>query len=35
MTDKEDCARMTMGFEPLCSLPSLLDLLALLRSTGL
>ncbi len=35
MTDEEDCARMTIGFEPLCSLTSLLDLLALLRSTGL
>ena len=35
MTDEEGCARMTISFEPLCSLTSLLDLLALLRSTGL
>jgi hypothetical protein len=35
MTDEEDCARMTIGFDPCCSLKALLELRSLLRSTEL
>jgi hypothetical protein len=35
MTDEEGCARMTIGFDPCCSLKALLELRSLLRSTEL
>jgi hypothetical protein len=35
MTDEQLCKRLTMGLMPYCSSASLLELLALLRSTGL
>jgi hypothetical protein len=35
MTDEEGCARMTISFEPFCSLTSMLELRSLLWSLGL
>ena len=35
MTDEDGCARMTIGFETLCSLASMLELCSLLRSLAL
>jgi hypothetical protein len=35
MTDEQFCKRLTIGLTPHCSSMSLLELLALLRSTGL
>ncbi len=35
MTNEQLCARMTMGFDPRCSMASLLELLSLLQSAGL
>ena len=35
MTDEPLCARLTCGFTPCCCLPALLELLSLIRSTGL
>ena len=35
MTDEQLCKRLTMGLMPHCSSASLLELIALLRSTGL
>ena len=35
MTDEQFCKRLTMGLTPYCSTVCLLELVALLRSTGL
>ena len=35
MTDEQLCARMTVGFDPRCSMPALLELLSLIQSTDL
>jgi hypothetical protein len=35
MTNEEGCARMTIGFDPSCSLKALLELRSLLQATDL
>lgn len=35
MTDEQLCARMTIGFDPRCSMAALLELLSLIQSAGL